>query len=439
MTYRGWTAPSPTKKPAIVLIVVLALVAVAAVVGVLLTRGGDDGADWNAFAGIDAETGELVVYDDGGEEVDRINPGVEGPLRAEGRGSFVAVSAEDAVSVVDVGEGEVVWSDQVDGSARWIPGTSAPLLLIGSPEGGELRLVDARSGTDLYLGDDAGLEGPLLVAERAAASSDGSTVVVADEHESVTVVVDVGEGEARSVAGRVVAVTDKGLVTTGTEDDAAVARFFNRDGEERGIAPLPDDVAGALLMVDETSVVGVVVGEDESEAFRVSADDDEPEILDDLGLTGVARTVPFPSSGRIVVSTDEGGAVLLDADGETVAELDGRYLPASGATGDPECVTLADGDEVVVHDLGSGDEIARGSLPGPGQLLTSVDGCAAGAPGLALGRDGAVDVPEDAIVHVSPDGKAALVYGGGVELVDLTDPDAEPVDLPDEVRTFVER
>lgn len=436
----GGSDAAPTKKPAIILIVVLALVAVAVVVGVVLMRG-DDGEDWNSLVGLDHESGELVVLDEEGAEVERIDTGLEGAVHATPRGSFVLVyDGDDRAAVVDVSESEVVWSDAVGESPRWVDGTSTPLLVIGPPQGGEVRVVEPGADTDVELGAAADLDDALFVPPAVFSSPDGGVVAAADLRGDVSVVVDTGAGEAHPVDGTLVAVVDGGVATieTGGGDEPGTVQFFDREGEERGSAPVPEGARGGFLMTDDTTVVGVAANDDGTQVFRVSDGDDEPEILGTLDADLVA-TVAYAGAERLLVAGED-NTFLLDGDGETVAELEGQQTAPYGVAGDPDCFALEDGDDVVIHDLESGDELQRGVLQQSGYLQASVDGCTVAGLGFLLGPEGAIEVDDDASAIVAPDGAAAIVRGeGGAELVNLSDKDEEPVELDELVTGFADR
>jgi|GEM_PF-4639025 len=440
MTDLGGPDAAPTKRPAIILIVVLALVAVAAVVGVVLTRG-DDGEDWNSLVGVDHESGEVVVLDEEGEEVERIDSGVDGAVQAVSRGSFVLVhDGDEETAVVDVSEAEVVWSDKVDGSPRWVDGTSTPLLVIGPPQGGEVRVVAPGADTDVELGAAAELDDALLAPPAVFSSPDGGVVAAADLRGDVSVVVDTAAGEAHSVDGRLVAVADDGVATIRSAggDEPGTVLFFDREGGERGSAPVPAGARGGLLMTDDTTVVGVAENDEGTQVFRVSDGDDEPEVLGTLEAA-LVTTVAYAAADRLLVAGED-RSFLFDGDGETVAELEGRQTAPYAVAGDPDCFAVEDGDDLVIHDLESGDELQRGVLERSGYLQASVNGCTVAGQGLLLGPDGAIEVDDAALVVVAPDGAAAIVRGeGGVELVDLSDRDEEPIELDELVTGFADR
>ncbi|UMG91748.1 hypothetical protein [Nocardioides sp. TF02-7] len=439
------TAPAPvSRRRAVVLLAALAVLLVAlAVVGVVVARDpGDRGstaaAEWNGLVGVDPVAGEVVVYDDAGEEVDRV-AAVDGLLNATTRGSLVLAAADDRAAVVDAAEGEVVWEDATEGTAAWLQGSSAPVVLVGDPSGGDLRVVDVEGDTDLRLGDVVDGD-PSFVPQAVAVSPDGTVLAARDLRSQTSVVVDLASGDATPVDGSAAAVTDDSVVVVTPEDDGeATARFLGRDGDERGVAPLGRGPRGLLVTGDDSLLV-VAEGDDGPVVARTSVGDDAPTEVRDLDLAGAGPVLAFHEQGRLVVTGDD-GTVLLDQDGGEVADVEGTLSPVTGVTGSAAaCFAVQTDGEVVVHDLGSGDERVRAAQEQSGPLWSSVDGCTLGGPGLLAGEDRSVELDPSQVAVVAPDGAAALVRGGGPpELVDMTAPDAEPAEVDRAVTGFVAR
>lgn len=416
----------------------LAVVAVVAVAALVLGGSDDDDSvaiepGWDVLVDVTRSSGEVVVLDDDGEEIDRFD-GLGRVSDVHVRESHIALVGTDRVVLRgldddDDDEPTTVDIDRASAVVRHLSNRSFTLLV--TPDvGGEIVVIDAIDGTVTEIGARAGQSSPLLLAETLRADPDADRFAVGDGRNFQTIVVDVDpDAEPAFFPGVPMALDDDLVVTSTNVGSTAELGIFDGDGERQALVPSERPITGVL---DDGRFVYVT---EEGLLLAVAAGTDEPTELADLDVRGITRVTPTLDGRRFVV-TGAQQVVVADLDGDIVHEGElgedaelamadlqpwttWRCLPVVGEyEGDED-----DGGEIV--DLDSGEVVAE--IP-PGEIESiTTDGCGVhvrtATANVIATRTGTYDAGESVrSIVLAPDGTAAVVVAGGTtELVSLDD------------------
>ncbi len=427
------------------------------VVSVIVIARAFDGEDGRSSAGsVDADWTHVVALTN--DAINVIDPGSGEIVDSyPATGSLLddqsLVSGRMLLTMTDFGRLSIV--DLDDGSVRrGQAGTDETLLrsrdhedlaLIGSDVGGDLTVVDLSERTILSVADVAGLDSPLMFADAARANPGGTHVAVSDGRSFQTIVVDIAEAAAIPLAGQIVSINDRVVVTAQRAGASTELEFYDLEGEREGSIDLPTPVAAMLTSDDDV----VTVGADGAVRIATAANvrDVDPILRprsddDDDGGEPVSPTdgVDTASRTRLLVS-DGADTWILDDQGETLLfNANAVTSPVSGLT---RCVNIGGsfGNTSTIVDIDRGQII--GDLDGLLVSLTSVDGCTASllGRGTVLGQEptirfdgepgtgtsvwfdgGLVEIVGDSVAAIAPDGSAAAVIDGtDTLLVELDD------------------
>ncbi len=444
------------------------------IVSVIVIARAFDGEDGRSSAGsVDADWTHVVALTN--DAINVIDPG-SGELvdSYPATGSLLddqsLVSGPMLITMTDFGRLSIV--DLTDGSVRrGQAGTDETLLrsrdhedlaLIGSDVGGDLTVVDLSERTILSVADVAGLDSPLMFADAARANPGGTHVAVSDGRSFQTIVVDIAEAAAIPLAGQIVAINDRVVVTAQRAGASTELEFYDLDGEREGSIDLPTPVAAMLTSDDDVVTVGAdgavriataanVRDVDPILRPRGDSDDEGDPVSPTAGVDTASRTRLLVSDGADTWVVDDQGETLL-FNANTVTS------PVSGLT---RCVNIGGsfGNTSTIVDVDRGQII--GDLDGLLVSLTSVDGCTAsllgngsvlgdeptirfdGEPGTGTSvwfDGGLVEIRGDSVAAIAPDGAAAAVIDGTETLlVELDDGSAVTVAAEPVVVHFADR
>ncbi len=416
----------------------------------------DDASAGTTEGGATPATDDVATTDAGGapttpgtdttttDTTDTTGGGSDGPpadgivYEADGLLDVESAAAGQTLVLLDEG-GQVSQVDLVEGTVRraraepagvLVTDTGHPeVLAAGVPRGGGLTIVDTRSGDTFDIGELADLDDPLMFADELIVNEAGTYAAVADGRSFQTVLVNLTDGTADLLPGRVEDLNDTTIVTAQPAGEQSELEFFQVDGERIGTvdAPTPE----ALLLTGEQSAVAVtgdgriltISPDGALEEAGLLTDEERPrvEVLDGTAVLG---------RDRFLVVAD-GFVSVLDPDGAIRATVNGRLVGAPGTSS--RCIIVGDPSSAGAAaqvDLDTGEVL--GQLAGGTISSTSVDGCTAAVIGTqatqVLVRGDTVPVPAGigTISAISPDGEAAVASSPRGEVLIAIGSDADP-------------
>jgi hypothetical protein len=423
------------------MLVTTAAITVLVAIGVLVwatLRGGDADSDapdveWDEIALVDRATGAVTTYDTDGQQLSR-STGTGRVVDAHVHGDRLALVGSTAIVLTDAtGEAEPTVVDiPRESTVTPIETATTMHLLVGSPAGGNLLIVDVDDGSVIDVGEAAAPTVPKLFVETVQVDADGTRFAVADAANFQTIVVGDGIDGAVFLADQPIAVGDELVATSQVVNLQADISLV--DLERRTEAVVPTDLPRGAVMVDDELVMASVDGG----VFRVGEGDREAERIGTVAIpTGstVAWALPSYLGERLVI----GGAGFV-----AVVDLDGSTLYTTTFTTPTEplrphpawrCLPVVGDTGHSLVALGTGEQLA--DLTGLTITAVSTDGCTivgerSGASEL-VNADGSVRLGTVRSVALAPDGDSVVwtTTTGRTELVPVTDDLelAEPIEL----------
>lgn len=431
-------------RRAIVVGVVVVLIAGAAITaGKLLGRGASGSSSdfghsaWNTVVLIDQNIGTVVLTNAKGEETGRFRLGIQSLTDSAVIGSTVIAASADSIAVVDLSAPDDIVTIDIESAGELFrpSGTAATVI---APDTGSQRVVLVHGPTREVI-DTADLDTvPGARYDLGLARSDptGRNVLVTDSGNFQSVLFSFDRDAPSFFPGLALAVNDSIVVTAQNVGPAnAEIKVFDHAGEA-GISTQTASVRAGMIADGNVILVGV-----EGTIFSLSIASGEVTTLDSLSVGTVQSGDVAPRGDRLVVTGDEGTAVL-DSNGVVIADLPDAQPTTTGidklAPRRSTCVILsrAATNEVMVVDLDDGT--IRIEAITQSEVLAAVSGCqpvvptSAGYLSLTQNAVHPVTLVGD-VIAISPDG-GTLVFENNNRLV-LTqravpdsDPD-EPVDI----------
>lgn len=448
--------------------VVLAVVVVAVVIGRLIGASDDGGSageitgEWDTVVLV-ADDEVRLVDPESGDVVDRF-AGNEPLLDAESltTGSTLVLMNDDArITQLDLAEGTTRRSRATIDSTLTRSADHPALVLAGPPVGGNVTVVDTRSGDTVDVGQVAGLTEPLMFVEEVRINASGTHLATADARSFQSVVVDISAETTELLAGQVVAINDTTVLTAQRAGDETELEFYDLAGERTGSVDVPTPAAtmltgestalivtadGQVFRVESGGGIDEVGSLGESDANEaVAADEGSSDSVadDEGGAIAVTPTVnvqagrPAMYDRRLAVVTTE-EVIVLDERGNVVTRAEGTLL--SRAVRSSTCVLVGSAEATgrAVHlDIDEGAEL--GTVAGGLVGSSSVDGCTvaliAGVEPRVVQSGTEVDIAASSgSATVAPDGSAyVLSTFTGEQLVSIVEQaDGDTVDLADD-------
>ncbi len=390
-------------------------------------RGDEDGAlgrvsSWDEIAIVDRSSGDVVVLDDEGQP-DRTLIGL-GPVdEVHSIGNRIALVGSSQI-VVKGGDHEPP-SIAIDRTSTVTPirTDDGLFLIVGQPAGGDVRIVDVRSGDLLDVGALADQPSPFLFAETIRWAADGSAFAVGDAASFQTIVVRPGVDEANFFPSQPVALDDDRVATSQVVGRQADIGLFDyaRDSKARVPTEIP---AGGVMEGDDLIVVSTT-----GSVSRVTAGSTEAERVGAVTVPSGGTVIsvdPTADGDRLVVTGDVFQAVI-DLEGNTIFSTT-FTTPITITRPDPSWSCLAVGGDGSFHSLvvlETGEQIA--DLSGVEVTGTSRDGCTVigqgGGVTEVIGADGTVDIGRVQSATLGPDGRTVIRTGtsGVTELLRIDD------------------
>jgi hypothetical protein len=427
--------------------VVAVLATASIVIGQLIGSGSSDttaggvGPEWNRIVLVDDRTGRIVVDDEQGEELARLESGVRNPTGSAAVGSTLLVTGADRVAVVDIGSEEVD-EFEIGADAVVRPSGTALTLLAPAPDARRAVLAHGPSGDVIDTDAFAAVVGARYEFGDARASPSGRDVLVTDSGNFQSVLVSFDRDEPSFFPGLALAVDDELVVTAQNVGNDATINVFDHAGEPVGTGRTASVRAG---MITDAGVVLVTV---DGAVVVMSPTSGDTTDGDQLAIGTVESGSVTPGGDRLVV-TGATGTAIVDGDGSAVTTIEAQR-PAGGATQlGSTCITTITPDvaepQLTVVDVTEGSVLVEANGTEP--LLADASGCVV-ATTSATGYDlmsAEAGVRSfrtgDSPVALSLDGAAiAVVREGRLALVDTApasdaEESPEPIDLGPRGRT----
>ncbi len=441
---RRTRGPNYLFRRAAVVAGVVATVAVASIViGRLIGSGSEEstsgaiGAEWNRVVLIDDRSGRVVVDDERGEELGRVDSGVRTPTASAVVDSTAVVAGDDVVAVIDVSDG--VSRDDVNefdlGAESVVrPAGSDLTLVVPRTDGGRGLLVHGPSGDTIDTDAFAPVVGARYEFADARASASGRDVLVTDSGNFQSVLFSFDRDQPSFFPGLALAIGDELVVTVQNVGSDATINVFDHAGEPLSTGRTASVRAG---MINESTVVLVTVG-----GGVVTMSPSEGAISDgaQLDIGAIESGIVAPAGDRLIV-TGATGTAIVGANGDVVGTYDAQRPVVDGRSpAGSTCFTTVDHDgadsRIAVVDLSDGSVVVEAASGEP--LVADASGCIVAVSrsdgfdllsgdGVRRFRDG------DTLVSLSLDGKvAATERDGRLVLLDTGPDDAptqDPVDL----------
>jgi hypothetical protein len=414
-------------RRAIVIGGVVAVFATAAMVITSLTDNSNGAApsgtvseEWNRIVLVDERTGRVIVDDDQGEELARIDTGV----RSVVAGAVVVYTAvmvsSTATSVVDLAdETSTEYSIGADTVTR---PTGSGLTMIAADTGAARGLiVHGPSGDVIDTDAFDPIPGTRYEWGDARSGPSGRDILVTDSGNFQSVLFSFDRDEPSYFPGLALGIDDDVVVTAQNVGADATVNVFDHDGQ-------------AISSGATTSVRAAIIGGDSIQLITVDGDivtmstsSGDTESAGRLALGPVEFGVVTTSGDRLVIVGADGSAIVDDT-GVEIGNYPGtRLVPEKWAARGSRCVALTDDTAgqvaLVAFEDGSTEKEAAMTAP----LFSTADGCTVAslvATGYQITSPESVATADvegvSAIGGLSPDGaNIALEIEGRLALTDV--------------------
>jgi hypothetical protein len=423
--------------------VVAVLATASIVVGQLIGSGSQDstsgavGTDWNRVVLVDDRTGRVIVDDEQGEEVARIESGVRSPTASAIVDSTLIVAGTDNVVVVDIGTESV---DEFDLGSDVVvrPSGSALTLLAPAPDRGRAVLAHGPSGEVIDTDTFAPVVGARYEFDGARSSPSGRDVLVTDSGNFQSVLISFDRDEPSFFPGLALAVDDDLVVTAQNVGSDATINVFDHAGEPVATGRTSSVRAGMITDAGAVlvTVEGVVV------TMSTSSGDTADGARLDIGTIESGSVTP---DGDRLVVTGATGTAIVGADGDVIASYDAQRPATDMALDGSSCLATVSSDDtaetqIAISDTNDGSVLVEASGSEP--LLSDASGCTVATTTPSgydlLSAEGVSRFEtDDTAVALSLDGAALAVERNGRLVLTGSDPDAstDPIDLGPRGRT----
>ncbi len=421
--------------------VVAAIAGGAILVGSLI--GGGDGApangaadvDWNTVVLVDERSGQLIVANEVGEEMERFASGVTAPTDALAVGSTVFVTAADAAAVVDLDDetGQVV-EDDFGSSGVVMPAGTALTMLTTTADAGRAVLAHGPTGDVLDTETFAPIAGARYDVAGSISSPTGRDVLVTDSGNFQSVLLSFDRDAPSYFPGRALAIDADLVVTTQNVGSEANITVFDQEGASVTDARAPS-VRAAMIAGDNVLLVTV-----DGEILELTTSNGTTSTVDAMAIGTVETGYVTPTGDRLIVVGTTASAIL-DPEGVVLATFPSATFLDAGidelAPRTSTCLAVTGDSDVVIAALNDGTVVAEAVAGSP--ILPSVDGCTvvgSDTSGLqVITADGLGEYPTDGtLVALAPDGKSAVTESAGrlllVDLIEGADPAAPVASVP---------
>ena len=233
----GSTRPNYWFRRGIVIGVVVVAVAVGAIViaGAIGSNGTDTptgtvSADWNRIVLVDERTGRVIVDDESGDEVARIDTRTRSVVDAGVVESTAVVVSATATNVVDL-DTETSTEFTLDADAITWPSGSGLTMVVASTGGARGLVVSGSSGDVIDTDEFAPIAGARYQWGDARSDPTGRNILVTDSGNFQSVLFSFERDEPSYFPGLALAIDASTVVTTQNVGSKATVNLFDHDGE----------------------------------------------------------------------------------------------------------------------------------------------------------------------------------------------------------------
>lgn len=415
---------------------VVAVIATAAIVITNLTGSSDRSpssgsvsAEWNRVVLIDERTGRVIVDDDAGEELARIDTGTRSVVDSAVVDSTAVVVSAAATSIVDLtDESSTDYTIAADAITR--PAGSGLTMIVADTDGTRGLIAHAPTGDVIDTDAFAPITGTKYEWSGARSDPSGRDVLVTDSGNFQSVLFSFDRDEPSYFSGLALAVDDDVVVTAQNVGTEATISVFDHDGELMS-SGATSSVRAAVIGDGTVQLVTV-----DGEIVTMSTATGGTESTGQLSIGPVAFGVVTTSGDRLVVSGAEGTAIVDDSGSVIGTYPVVQMVTESWGTQGSTCVALIDdaGGQISLVAFADGSTLNEAEMTAP--LFSTADGCTV-ASSTASGYQitspesvATVSVEDDSVlVDLSPDGaKVVLEIGARLTLADAATA-ADTIDL----------
>jgi len=417
---------------------IVAVIAVGAVIvgRVLSSDGGDPAngaanAEWNRIVMVESRTGRLIVLDETGEELGRLDSDVGAPTGAMVVGDTAVLSSAETTAVVSLTD-ETTETFELAADSVFAPSGTTLTMVAAATTADRAILVHGPSGEVIDTAEFAPIAGARYDIATARSAASGRDVLVTDTGNFQSVLLSFDRDEPSYFPGLALAVDSEHVITAQNVGTDATVNAFDHTGELTSSATTPS-VRAAMITGDMVRLVTV-----EGQIVTMSLDSGDTDTGDSLEIGTVDSGHVMPTGDRLVVIGTSGTA-LIDDDGRVVAAYDGLAPVDETALRGSTCITLGDPSEssdgqLTVVDITDGTIVIEADVTST-SIIRSADGCTiavADATGYdVISADGTQRFDDDAVIALAPDAASTAVERERRTLLaDLGDAsDDEPLDL----------
>ena len=405
---------------------VVAVFATAAIVIINLTNSsngaapsGTVSAQWNRIVLVDERTGRVIVDDEQGEELARIDTGMRSVLDSAVVDSTVVVVSATATRVVDLLD-ETSTEHTIGADTVTWPTGSGLTMIAADTDTARGLIVHGPSGDVIDTDSFEPIAGTRYEWSGARSGPTGRDVLVTDSGNFQSVLFSFDRDEPSYFPGLALAIDDDVVVTLQNVGTDATVNVFDHDGQAIS-SGATTSVRAAIIGSDSIQLITV-----DGEIVTMTTSSGDTESADQLALGPIEFGVVTTSGDRLVVVGADGSAII-DSTGAEIGNYPGAQLvPETWAVRGSTCVALTDDASAQVTLVAFEDGSIRNEAAMTAPLFSTVDGCGV-ASRVATGyqvtsAESVATVNVEgvrALVGLSPDGaKVVLGIGGRLTIAD---------------------
>ena len=354
---------------------VIAVFATAAIVIINLTAGtngatpsGTVSDEWNRIVLIDERTGRVVVNDEQGDELARIETGIRSVLDNAVVESTAVMVSETATRIVDLAD-ETSTEHSIGADTVTWPTGSALTMIAADAVTARGLIVHGPSGDVIDTDAFDPIAGTRYEWSGARSGPSGRDVLVTDSGNFQSVLFSFDRDEPSYFPGLALAIDENVVVTAQNVGENATVNVFDHDGQTISSGSTTS-VRAAIIRDDSVALITV-----EGKIVTMSTSSGETEAVGQLEVGSVEFGVVTTRGDRLIVVGADGTAIVDD----TGAEI-GRYpgtqlLAETWAVRGSTCVALTDdaSGQVALIAFDDGSTLREAAMTAP--LFATVDGC----------------------------------------------------------------
>jgi hypothetical protein len=410
-------------------IVIGGVVAVVATAAIVITNqasssngsspSGTVSAEWNRVVLVDDRTGRVIIDNDTGEELGRIDTGIRSVVDSGVVDSTAVVVSATATSVVDLSEETSTEYELDAGTITW-PAGSALTMIVPETGASSGLIIHGPSGNVIDTEAFAPIAGARYEWGGARTAPSGRDVLVTDSGNFQSVLFSFDREEPAYFPGLALAIDDDVVVTAQNVGTDATITVFDHDGESIS-SGATSTVRAAIIDGDSIRLITA-----DGEIVTMSTASGDTDSTGRLALGPVDFGVVTISGDRIVVSGADGSAIVDNTGAAIGTYPAAQLMPEPWAAQGSTCVALADdaSGQVMLVAFEDGSTMNEAEMTTP--LFSTVDGCTV-ASSVSSGyqitsSESVATVSVDGgsvLIGLSPDGsKVVLKTDGRLALVD---------------------